>query len=433
MKPRQRNKWISMAAVAMCILWMAAPAAAAQKAVVATVAADFSSGAHSVVSVDPVGGPRSVQNQLLPTDVSDIALSAYGSYFYRIEKFQADNVTKFHMEAPTIPVWQYSTNDAGEEGSSNPYGLVFLNDSKAYLLRYGKSIAWIVNPSAKTQDEFKIGELDLSAYADDDGVPEMAAGVIAGGKLFIVCQRLADFVPTNDAYVAVFDTATDEEIDTATENNAGLQGIALPIRNPMGIQQFGGEIYVQGSGDLGADWAGRDPAYTGGIIRIDPLTYAVEMVVDDGNAADHPYGNISGMAIASADKGYFVGYAGWENNTLYAFNPATGVVSGPANEALAGKNIAGLDAGAYPDANGMVWVCNSTEAEVVILDPADDSIDERIDTALNPLQVVFVYESDAAPVDGDGSDADDDDDDDDDSGGGGDGGCFIGAAHLGWQ
>lgn len=430
MKPRQRNKWISMAAVAMCMLWMAAtPAAAAQKAVVAAVAADFSSAAHSVATVDPVGGPRSVQNQLLPTAVSDIALSAYGPFFYRIEKFQADNVTKFHMDAPTTPIWQFSTNDAVEEGSSNPYGLVFLNDSKAYLLRYGKSTAWIVNPSATTQDGFKIGELDLSAYADGDGIPEMAAGVIADDKLFIVCQRLSDFVPTNDAYIAVFDAATDEEIDTATENDADLPGIALPIRNPMGIQQFGSEVYIQGSGDLGADWAGRDPAYTGGIIRIDPLTYAVEMVVDDGDAADHPYGNISGMAIASADKGYFVGYAGWGDNTLYTFNPMTGVVSGPANEALAGKSIAGLDAGAYPDANGMVWVCDSTDAEVAILDPTDDSIDERIDTVLNPLQVVFVSESDTAPVDDDGPDADDDDD----SGGGGDGGCFIDAAHLGWR
>jgi hypothetical protein len=195
----------------------------------------------------------------------------------------------------------------------------------------------------------------------------------------------------------------------------------------MGVQQFGGGIYVQGSGDLGADWAGRDPAYTGGIVRIDPLTYAVEMVVDDGDAADHPYGNISGMAIASADKGYFVGYAGWGDNTLYAFNPMTGAVSGPANNALTGKNIAGMDAGAYPDANGMVWVCNSTDAEVVILDPTDDSIDERIGTVLNPLQVVFVSEPDAGPVDGGDSD-----DDDDSDGGGGGGGCFIGSARFGW-
>ena len=419
MHPKQCGKRIGMAAVVMAALWMAAPAAA-QQAVVATVAADYGSAAHSVISVDPMGGPRSVRNELLPTSVSDIALSAYGQHFYRIERFQADNVTKFHIDAPETPIWQFSTNDPGEEGSSNPLTLIFVDESKAYLLRYGKPTAWIVNPSATSQAGFKIGELDLSAYADADGIPEMSGGAIVDGKLFIVCQRLENFVPVNNAYVAVFDTITDEEIDTATSDI--IAGIELPIKNPMGMREIGGGIYVQGSGDMGADWAGRNPEYTGGIVRIDPLTHEVEMVVDDGDADDHPYGNISGMAMVSADKGYFVGYAGWGNNTLYAFNPITGDVSGPANDYLTGKSIAGMNAGAFADANGMLWVCNSTDAEVVILNPADDRIDETISTVLDPIQVVFVSEPAAPPAGGD---------DGNDSGGGG-GGCFIGATRFGW-
>lgn len=428
MQPKQWGKWIGMAALVMAAFWMAAlPAAAARQAVVATIAADYGSAAHSVISVDPVGGPRTVRNELLPTSVSDIALSAHGQYFYRIERFQADNVTQFSMDAPDTPIRQFSTNDPGEEGSSNPLSLVFVDESKAYLLRYGKSTAWIVNPSATNQSEFKIGELDLSAYADEDGVPEMSGGAVVDGKLFIVCQRLEDFVPVNNAYVAVFDTITDEEIDTATSGPA--PGIELPIKNPMGIQEIGGEIYVQGSGDLGAEWAGRPPEYTGGIVRINALTYKTDMVVDDGDADDHPFGNISGMTIVSADKGYFVGYAGWGDNTLYAFNPLTGIVSGPANDYLTGKSIAGMNAGAFADANGMLWVCNSTDAEVVILNPADDRIDETISTVLNPIQVVFVSEPADPP-------AEDDDDnnvigDGNDSGGGG-GGCFIGSTRFGW-
>ena len=35
-----------------------------QTAVVVTTASDYSSGAHSVVTVDPVGGPRVAQNNL---------------------------------------------------------------------------------------------------------------------------------------------------------------------------------------------------------------------------------------------------------------------------------------------------------------------------------------------------------------------------------
>jgi hypothetical protein len=88
-----------------------------------------------------------------------------------------------------------------------------------------------------------------------------------------------------------------------------------------------------------------------------------------------------------------------------------------------------MNAGAFADANGMLWVCNGTEAEVAILDPADDRIDETIDTVLNPLQVVFVSKPDAKPDEGEASEDDDLDSQNDDSGGG-DGGCFIGSARF---
>ncbi|MEJ2038039.1 MAG: hypothetical protein P8X55_03795 [Desulfosarcinaceae bacterium] len=383
----------------------------AQTAVISTVASDYTSGAHSVVAVDPVGGPRTVQNDLLPT-ISDITVAAHGRYFYRIERYMADNVAKFDIEAPDTPVWQFSTLDAGDSATGNPYDLIFVSDQKAYLLRYGKDTAWIVNPSASAEDDFKLGELDLSAYADPDGIPEMNNGVIVDGKLFITLQRLDrddGYTPVNDGYVAVFDTATDAELDTDTFNTEDLNGIVLPIKNPGGIQYLAsnGMIYIQGTGDYGSSWSGRDPEYSGGIVRLDPDTYAVEMIVDDGP----PYGNISGISMISEQKGYFVGYAGWGDNTLYMFNPANGVVDGPANTYLQNKSIAGMEAGAYADQNQMLWVCNQTDAEVVILDTADNSIDERVSTNLNPSRVVFTTEGEAGSASGGGS--------------GSGGGCFI--------
>lgn len=72
------------------------------------------------------------------------------------------------------------------------------------------------------------------------------------------------------------------------------------------------------------------------------------------------------------------------------FNPTTGDVAGVANDYLTGKNISGMQAGTYADANGMLWVCNGTDAEVVILNTADNSIDETVATNLNPNKVVFV-------------------------------------------
>jgi hypothetical protein len=276
-----------------------------QTAVVATVASDFSSGAHSVIAVDPVGGPRQAQNRLLAT-ISDITIAAHANHFYRIEKFQANNVAKFDIAAPETVIWQFSTEGAEED--SNPYDLIFVNSQKAYLLRYGSATAWIVNPSAATEADFKIGVLDLSAYDGGGGVPHMNSAVIADGKLFIAMQRLDSFwQPSNDAYVAVFDVATDEEIDTGTQNGDGLKGIRLPIRNTGAIQylETDSAIYVQGAGDFFG--GGSQDDFPSGIVRIDlQHNYDVQMVLEGGffeEAPEVPSGGGSGGCFINSSTG----------------------------------------------------------------------------------------------------------------------------------
>ena len=365
-----------------------APAASIQTGVVANVAPDWSSSAISTISVDPEGGPRTVLNDQLSSATSDITVNAYGAYYYRLGRYQADNITKVHVTAPNSPIWQYTTNDSGES-DSNPYDLVFVSSAKAYLLRYGSTKAWIVNPSASTQGGFKIGELDLSSYVDADGIPEMAKGVIANGKLFIILQRLDDmFCPSNTAYVAVFDVATDTEIDTG-KGESGKKGIPLPIKNPLSMQYVAqnNRIYIQGVGSY-PGFCDPEYEYTGGIVSIDPQTYATSVVLDDGDVQTHPYGLISGMLVASAAKGYFVGYDGWGDNTLYPFNPTTGVV-GEALKDFQNVSIAGMESGTYLDKNDMMWVCNQTDGTVDIVDTADNSLNESLGTNLNPQAVAF--------------------------------------------
>jgi hypothetical protein len=57
----------------------------------------------------------------------------------------------------------------------------------------------------------------------------------------------------------------------------------------------------------------------------------------------------------------------------------------------------------------MLWICNQTDARVDILDPATDTVDESVNTVLNPIGLAFVG--------GEQGSADDDDDDSS--------GCFI--------
>lgn len=366
---------------------------AEQKVVCVNAAADYSSGAFSVLSAGPAGGPRTVQNDINPT-VSDLVINAYGKYFYVIERYLGDNITQYDITNPTVPIWQYSVMDGNDTvSSSNPHAMVFAGPSKAYVLRYGTHTAWIVNPEAASASEFKTGTLDLSAYNDQDGIsPEMQSGVVVDNKLFIILSRLNrdDNWTPNDAYVAVFDIETDQEINTG--KGGGLNGILLPVKNPGTIvyEPFSGLIYIAAQGKFASSYTGAAADYSGGIVTIDPATYETTLLLDDGDDTDHPYGNIYKMAILSREKGYFIGYAGWGDNTLYEFNPTTGTVVGKVNDWLENKNISALSAGAAADENGMLWVGNSTDAELVIINPEDNSIDETVGTNLNPLDIVFV-------------------------------------------
>ena len=398
------------------ILGFCAISHAEQKAVVATVSADYESGAHAVASVDPLGGPREIETELEPTG-SDITVAAFGEYFYRLERSGSQSITKYSVNAPETPIWQWST-EGGDE-NSNPHDMVFVNSEKAYLLRYGSNTAWIVNPSATTQAEFKIGELDLSLYADTDGFPEMHSGVVVGDRLFVTLQRV-DYsggfsnVVYHTPYVAVFDTATDEEIDVF-DCGCAMKGIEIPAITNLGAIQYleaTDRIYLQGTGDYDQ----TEGAPMGGIVRIDPDTYETRVLFTDDFSF---YGAVSGMVVVSASKGYFIGYAGWEDNTLYTFDPGCdtgcGIAAVPDFENI---SIAGMESGAYTDNNGMAWICVQSleNPRVDILNPADDTIDESLETGLNPLKVVFTDSS----GDNGGSDADDDD-----SSGSSSSGCFI--------
>jgi hypothetical protein len=217
-------------------------------------------------------------------------------------------------------------------------------------------------------------------------------------------------------YIAVFDIDTDTEIDTA-QGEGNLKGIPLDIKDPLTIQYLeeNDTIYVQGIGYYAIYQYGTGYEYDGGIVAIDPAAYSVDPILDDGDATSHPYGNISGMAIVSPTKGYFIGCkdtyldsASYTlDNTLYSFDPSADAPTGTAVTGLANKSIAGMG----PDQDGMLWVCNQTDAQMEVLDTATDAIEESVSTNLNPLKVVFTTEEDAGSV---GTD--------DDSGT-----CFIGS------
>lgn len=359
-------------------------------AVATGAAADFSSGSHLTVAGS---SPRTLTQDLLPSG-SDMTGVSKGKYFYRMERSGANNITKFNISEPGKAIWQYSTE--GAETGSNPHDLVFLTDNLAYLIRYGSSRIWLVDTTATKQENFKIGEIDLSAYADEDGKPEINSGVIIGNRLFVTIQRInfsggwGNFV-YNQSYVAVFNASTGSEINTG-KGEYGLKGIALPMENPGSIQYLKetGMLYVQCSGQY-------NKKYTGGITVIDPENFESAVLIDDGSESSHPYGAVTGMVVVSPTKGYFVGYNGWGNNNLFRFNPSSFTAAPVAVSGFGGKNISALEPTSL-DRNGYVWLATSdldpatynlSNPSIRVIDSSSDQVDESISTKLVVQKIIF--------------------------------------------
>ena len=321
---------------------------------------------------------------------SDIRVATDGDDVYQIGRFQIDSLTRYTPDELRAPVWQYSVN--GTESASNPYEVVFASDTKAYVIRYGSPFVWIIDPTAETEEDFKTGEIDLGAYDPNDGVPNMSGAVLVGERLFVLMQRLDEtqgFAPSLDGYVAVIDTASDEEIDTGRGED-GLPGIALETSNPEGLYHFeaANELHVVGRGNIFGNANVTADPYDGGLETVDLDTLETGLLFDDGTAEDNR-GFLADSLVVSPDKGYALFYESFGVTTLHTFNPLTGAVSDDVVAGFEDVDISTL--ATAPD--GLVWVGlpDETAPGFTLLDPSDDSVAiERVATEFDPLNVVFV-------------------------------------------
>lgn len=325
--------------------------------------------------------------------VSDIAVATDGSSVYQLGRFLADNVTKYSLDNTETPVYQRSV--VGDEVSANPYDIVFVNDTKAYMVRYDSPAVWIINPSAENDEQFKIGELDLSAYDTNDTTPEPNGAVILGDKLYISMERLDrvnfgfTFQPVQTGYVAVFDIATDTEIDTGMGTDDGLLGIPVGVENSAHLQYSTADdmLYILGRGKyFGVDDSNGD-RYTGGVVRIDPENFTTELVLDDGNETENT-NFLFNMLVVSATKAYVLTYKTFGVTTLQELNLLTGELNADPIASLTDVDITVMALGP----NNRVWVgINGDEPGFLLLDPADNSIlRSLIPTTLTPSDIVFI-------------------------------------------
>lgn len=365
-------------------------------AVVQTIAPDYSN--SEVVYMN--GDTQEINSGYYIKDGSDYTLATYQTNVYHIGRFFIDTITKYNGAAVNereTAIWSFSTQDEIDSISRNPYALVSLNETKAYLLRYGSSKVWVVNPQADNIDDFKTGELDLTSYVPENntnGTPSPAAAVINNGKLYIVMQRLSDAYAPNTSYVAVFDTTTDEEIETNANSEDTVKGIPLEGLNPLenSITSGDDKIYIT----TRSDYSNTDLALSR-IEEITPSDYSVRQVLNASNITDNISSFIKSAIIVSPEKGYFYTSESvfepsfHEISSLHQFNPTTGEVtlSNVANTGEEGINFLGLDAGNF------LWLSIPTASNpgVDIINTAtNERVYDRLPTTLNPMTIRFIEE-----------------------------------------
>ena len=187
---------------------------------------------------------------------------------------------------------------------------------KAYVTRYDAASLLIVNP----QNGAELGEIDLSAFADADGLPEVSQIVRVGDRLYLSCQRLdrnGGWGPVDVSYLIVVDLATDTLIDVDPDAE-GMQGIALSAANPNSMAVVGEQIavgVVVGFGDR-----------AGGVEIVDTATNrSLGLAVSEEDLG----GDITSMILVDRNRGYAV--VADENfaNSVRPFDLSSGTVDAP--------------------------------------------------------------------------------------------------------
>ncbi|MFH1680175.1 MAG: hypothetical protein ABIH26_05955, partial [Candidatus Eisenbacteria bacterium] len=253
--------------------------------------------------------PWPVQANLEPVG-SDPVVREWRNRIYVVNRLFADNIQVIDPESGFDTVLEFSVG-----AGSNPQDIVFASDTKAYVSRYESTKLYEVNPSTGAITD----SVDLSLFADGDGLPEMSRMVLFGGRVFVQIQRIdrSTWTPLLPSYLAVVDAATNSLVD-ADPAAPGVQGIALRASNPNGpmvLDEGAGRIYV---GETGSYFA-----LDGGVEKID----AAGLVSEGWVVTEAALGGDLGVFALAGAKGFAAVSSDWFYTTrLVSFDAGTGAL-----------------------------------------------------------------------------------------------------------
>jgi hypothetical protein len=298
----ERRGWLLLAILSQCLAVLAASA----QSDLLVITSDFQTGSISFVSAET---GVAVEKNLLTIHSDAVARYRQGKV-YIVNRLGQDNVLILDRSDLSQPLLQFSVGNG-----SNPLDIAFASDNKAYVSRFGSASVLVVDPVQGNT----LGEIDLSVFADDDGIPEMAQMATVGSRLYVALQRLDrdnGFAPVAPGYIAVIDMETDALVDVNPEEE-GIQAWTLAAPNPASLIALGSTLYVSETS------AFRDAA--GGIEILDTTDLSSRgLVVTETELG----GDVTWLSPVSAARGFAVVVAGF-NNDLVPINLEDGTVGTP--------------------------------------------------------------------------------------------------------
>lgn len=332
------------------------------------VTSDFATGSAALL---PAGAAEAEVNLL--TVHADAIGQYHDGRIYIVNRLGQDNIIVLDAANPSAPLAQYSVGNG-----TNPHQIHVVDAGKAYVSRYDDARLLIVDPADGTE----LGTIDLTSFADEDGLPEMSEMIRVDDRVYLSVQRLDrnNGWISAASYLVAIDVTTDQVIDLDPDTD-GLQGIQMAAPNPNSVAAAGRLIavgVVAGFGDR-----------AGGIDLIDPTSgRSLGLAVSEQDLG----GDISLLAMASPTTGFAVVSDESFANHVKPVNLATGAVGEPLS-GLSGGFISSVvvdgdrvivgDRGSFSDPTAAGLKIYDVATGIMIGDP--------IDTGLPPASIVPLH------------------------------------------
>jgi hypothetical protein len=242
----------------------------------------------------------------------DPVAAASGGGAFIVNRLFFDNVQLLDPARGFRAASQFSTGSG-----SNPHDALLVGGSRLFVTRYEPPYDDVLVADAGAAPPVVVGRIDLAPLAtNSSGTPRPDRLAAVNGLLLVTLQNIdAAFFEYGPGRAAFIDPNT----------LAVVRAVTLAGQNPFGppsIHPETGEVYLA---DAGIFQGLLPRALTGGIEVLDPVALATRgILVDDDDLG----GNVSGVAVASSERGYAVVVTASGTNRIVAFSPGTGAVLG---------------------------------------------------------------------------------------------------------